>query len=147
MIDHGARTNAGDTSHSVDIHPAKRWAALLRLALTCTHDVTTVRAWAREAGMCETQLRLRCRRAGVPAKRSLDFGRSLRAVLWREIHGGAIKDYLDVADDRTIRRLFARMGLSGRDDATLLRSEERRVGKEGGSRWSAEGATSNGVTA
>ncbi len=105
---------------SVELHPAKRWGALVGLALRCPSDLTTVGAWAREAGMCETQLRLRCRLAGVTAKVSLDFVRVLRAAFWREVHGGALQDYLDVGDARTMRQLFARAGLGGREDPTVL---------------------------
>jgi hypothetical protein len=117
-VDH-ARTVRDITSHTVELHPAKRWAALVGLALSCAYDLTTVGAWAREAGMCETQLRLRCRLAGVTAKVSLDFVRVLRAALWREVRGGALKDYLDVGDARTMTRLLARVGLSGFDAATV----------------------------
>ena len=70
--------------------------------------------------MCETQLRLRCRLAGVTAKVSLDFVRVLRAALWREARGGALKDYLDVGDARTMRRLFSKAGLGGPEDPTVL---------------------------
>ncbi|OFW43352.1 MAG: hypothetical protein A3J29_20255 [Acidobacteria bacterium RIFCSPLOWO2_12_FULL_67_14b] len=94
--------------------------ALVGLALSCAYDLTTVGAWAREAGMCETQLRLRCRIAGVPAKVSLDFVRVLRAGLCREVRGGALTDYLDVGDPRTMRRLLARVGRSGPDNPTVL---------------------------
>jgi hypothetical protein len=56
----------------------------------------------------------------VPAKVSLDFVRVLRAAFWRELRGGALKDYLDVADARTMTRLFARVGLSGPENLTVL---------------------------
>lgn len=99
----------------VEVHPARRWRALIGLAFRCAHDLTTVGAWAREAGICETQLRLRCRLAGVTAKASLDFVRILRATSLREARGGSLKDYLDVGDARTTDRLFARVGLNGSD--------------------------------
>jgi hypothetical protein len=120
MIDDRAQTIRDVTLPSVELHPAKRWGALVGLALSCASDLTTVAAWAREAGMCETQLRLRCRLAGVTAKVSLDFVRVLRAARWREARGGALADYLDVGDPRTMRRLLARVGLSGPDATTVL---------------------------
>ncbi len=117
---HGYAQSIRDTAlRSVEVHPAKRWGALVGLALSCACDLTTVGAWAREAGMCETQLRLRCRLAGVTAKVSLDFVR-VRAARWREARGGALADYLDVGDPRTMRRLFARVGLSGPGAPTVL---------------------------
>ena len=110
----------GSALRSVEVHPAKRWADLVGLALSCPYDLTTVGAWAREAGMCETQLRLRRRLIGIPAKVSLDFVRVLRAAMCRETRGGAIGDYLDVGDDRTMKRLMARVGLRGQTDPTML---------------------------
>lgn len=120
MADERAQTIRHAALRSAEVHPAKRWGALVGLALSCAYDLTTVGAWAREAGMCETQLRLRCRLAGVPAKVSLDFVRVLRAALWREARGGALKDYLDVGDDRTMRRLLARVGLGRPENPTVL---------------------------
>jgi hypothetical protein len=96
---------------SVEVHSAKRWGVLVGFALKSLHDVPTVSAWSREVGMSETQLRLRCRLAGVTAKTSLDLVRVLRAVICREARGGALNDYLDVGDTRTLRRLFIRVGL------------------------------------
>jgi len=120
MANDRAEISRNSASHSVEVHPAKRWGALVLLALSCAHDLPTVGAWAREAGMCETQLRMRCRLAGVPAKVSLDFVRVLRAALWREARGRSLEDYLDVGDTRTMRRLFTRVGLSGRGDPTVV---------------------------
>jgi AraC-like DNA-binding protein len=106
-----SRAHLAAGSALVELHPAKRWRALIELALGCAHDLPTVAAWAREAGMCETQLRLRCRLAGITAKVSLDFVRVLRAALLRERRGGRLHDYLDVGDARTLRQLCARAGL------------------------------------
>jgi hypothetical protein len=120
MLDDSTDSIRDAALRSVEMHPARRWGGLVELAINCAYDLTTVGAWAREAGMCETQLRLRCRLAGVPAKVSLDFVRVLRAAFWRELRGGALKDYLDVADARTMTRLFARVGLSGPENLTVL---------------------------
>ena len=106
---------SGDAAlKSVEVHSAQRWGVLVVLALNSVHDVPTVSVWAREARICETQLRLRCRLAGVTAKTSHDLGRVLRAVSWREARGGALNDYLEVVDTRTLRRLFIRVGLTER---------------------------------
>lgn len=77
-------------------------------------------AWAREAGLCETQLCLRCRRAGVTAKQALDLIRLLRAVLWRNARGGYLRDYSDVVDPRTLARLVERTGLSELEGRTVV---------------------------
>ena len=119
MADDGAE-RIEVAARSVAVHPAKRWGALIRLALTCNDDLATVGAWAREAGMCETQLRMRCRLAGMTAKVSLDFVRVLRAAVWKDARGGALEDYLDVGDDRTMKRLFARVGLNPGEQPTPL---------------------------
>lgn len=120
MSDNHAQGTWDAASHSIEVHPAKRWGSLVGLALTCANDLTTVGAWAREAGMCETQFRMRCRLAGVAAKASLDLMRVLRAVLWREVLGGALTDYFDVGDARTMARLFARVGLRANEDLGVL---------------------------
>lgn len=104
----------------VELHSAKRWGALVGLAISCSHDLTTVGAWAREAGMCETQLRLRCRLAGLSAKKSLDFARVVRAVAWQQIRGGTLQDYLNVGDTRTLRRLVTKAGLKSAERVAVL---------------------------
>lgn len=104
---------------SVDLHPAKRWSALVGIGLCCGRDLPTVAAWARQAGTCETQLRMRCRLAGVTAKSSLDLLRMLRAAYWREILGGDLRDYLDIGDVRTMAKLFARVGLEPKSRAPM----------------------------
>lgn len=120
MVHDLAHTNRDAALRSVELHSAKRWSALIGLALSCSSDPTTVRAWAREVGVCETQLRLRCRLAGVTAKTSLDFLRLLRAACWREARGGAMTDYLDVGDTRTRTRLLAKAGLSTQQNPTVM---------------------------
>lgn len=120
MADGSVPSIRGAPLRVVELHPAKRWGALVGLALSCPHDLTTVGAWAREAGICETQLRLRCRLAGVPAKVSLDFTRVLRAALYREACGGLLSDYLDVGDDRTMRHLFEKAGRVGREYGSVM---------------------------
>lgn len=121
MENNGGQNPLGTAPHPVDVHPAQRWGALVGPALSCSHYLTTVGAWAREAGICETQMRLRCRLAGVKAKTSLDLIRVLRAVVLRGEEGGALQDYLDVGDARTLRRLFRRVGLS---EAERLRPQD-----------------------
>lgn len=45
--------------------------------------------------------------------------RVLRAALLREGRGGALKDYLDIGDPRTMRRLLTRAGLSNPENLTV----------------------------
>jgi hypothetical protein len=51
---------------------------------------------------------------------SLDPARVVRAALCREARGGALTDYLDVGDPRTVSRLLARVGLSDPKNPKLL---------------------------
>lgn len=101
-----------------DVPAQARWIRLVAAAIRCTHDLPTVRAWARQVGMSETQLRVCCRLAQVPAKSSLDLARSLRAAHWAVQTGVEIEAYLDIADPRTGRRLLSRLGLGGARSAS-----------------------------
>jgi hypothetical protein len=49
---------------------------------------------------------------------SLDFVRVLRAALCRDSLGGFLTDCLDVGDARTMRRLFARVGVRAAETPT-----------------------------
>jgi hypothetical protein len=89
------------------------------LGLESAQDPRTVKAWARQAGMSETQLRLRCRLAGVGAKASLDFTRMLRAAVCHAATGHPLQDYLDIGDTRTLRRLFTWAGLHDGAEVTV----------------------------
>lgn len=93
----------------MELYAVEQWTAVVARALRAPHDLPTVAAWAREAGICETQLRLRCRLVGVAAKASLDLVRVTRAVYCRNRWGGTLDDYLHVSDGRTIERLFRRV--------------------------------------
>jgi hypothetical protein len=74
MLDDRTESIRDVALRSVEVHPARRWGALVELALNCTCDLTTVGAWAREAGMCETQLRcVAVLRACLPKYRWTSF--------------------------------------------------------------------------
>jgi hypothetical protein len=114
-----SRAHLAAGSALVELHPAKRWRALIELALGCAHDLPTVAAWAREAGMCETQLRLRCRLAGITAKVSLDFVRVLRAALFCE--SDAAEGYTTTWTSATLGRSDNCARVPGWADRAILR--------------------------
>lgn len=53
-----------------------------------------------------------CELTGVRAKDALDFGRVLRAVLLSVEHGCGVAAFLDVQDNRTLRTLLLRGGIT-----------------------------------
>lgn len=92
-------------------HPIERWARTIMMVLESPDDIRTVDAWSRIAGLSASQLRERCRLAGLSAKESLDFARVLRALLHQEQSGWPLSYNLDVADSRTLNRLLRRVNL------------------------------------
>jgi hypothetical protein len=100
MIDGRAQILRDVALGSVELHPARRWSALVGLALSCSYDLTTVGAWAREAGMCETQLRLRC---GLENHTAAEYVRLQRVIR-------------DVALIEGLNKVLTSMATSHRDD-------------------------------
>lgn len=97
----------------VELHAAGRWARAIVPIIDCPGDPKTIALWARWIAVSPGALRSWCRTAGVPARRSLIFGRLIRAVHLSE--GGRHKpeNVLDVVDRRT---LLAMLRFSGLDE-------------------------------
>lgn len=93
-------------------HAAQRLAACIAAAVRANRDPRTFLLWARDAGVSSTQLRGYCRLAELAPKQCLDFARLLRVSMQRSPSGYSIEDLLDVADERTLRSLLVRAGLS-----------------------------------
>lgn len=99
-------------SACVRAYAAERWARAIMGVVECSTDLRTTGAWARVIGASGGALRSWCRAAHAPAKSSLDLGRFLRAILLSRQVGWDPQNLLDVVDERTLRRLFARAGVS-----------------------------------
>jgi len=106
-----------------DGHAAVRWARAIVKATKSEIDPKTLLGWSRAAGAATGTLRSWCRAAGVSAKTSLDFARMLRAVLLSTDGHWDPLSVLDVVDERTLKRLAERSGLSmrGHEDAPTVR--------------------------
>jgi hypothetical protein len=103
------RADAGDIL--LEAHAAARWARAIVPIIDCPGDPKTIALWGRWIAVSSGALRNWCRTAGVPARRSLIFGRLLRAVHLSD--GGRHKpeNVLDVVDRRTLVALLRSSGL------------------------------------
>ena|SRR5690349_9326037 len=93
-------------------YAARRWADSVLAVIDSETDPRTLQMWARCAGASVGALRARCRAAGVATRDSLYFARILRAVVLA--HATAYwepMNLLDIADSRTLRRVFIRSRL------------------------------------
>jgi hypothetical protein len=98
-------------------HASERWARAVVAARQCPHDPTTLRAWGSFIGVSRGALRAWCAVANQPAKASLDLARLIRALTIANRTGEwAPADLLDIVDQRTIRNLLVKGGLSKRPD-------------------------------
>lgn len=102
----GARLTVPPVPHAI-----LRWARAVHGILYCSFDPTTIDAWGRVIGASGSVIRQWCRSAGFRPKASLDFARVLRAVVLSQGRRWEIYNLLNVVDDRTMRKLFARAGM------------------------------------
>jgi hypothetical protein len=98
-------------SHLV-AHAADRWARAVVGILECPFDPKTITMWGKSIGVSEGALRDWCKVARCRPKSSLDFARLLRAIVQSEEYGWDPFNLLDVANERTMRNLLKRGGLS-----------------------------------
>ncbi len=99
-----------------EAHAAARWARVVVPVLDAPEDPRTVLVWSRLVCVSPGALKNWCRTAGIAPRRSLLFGRLLRAVFLSQ--GGRHKpeNLLDVVDRRTLVSLLTSAGLDV-DDA------------------------------
>jgi CheY-like chemotaxis protein len=97
-------------------HASSRWAAAVVPLIRCQKDPRTIAMWGRWIGSSPGAIRNWCHTAGITARRSLIFGRLLRAVVLRQRSAEAPQDLLDVVDTRTLDGLFR---LAGFDNGEL----------------------------
>jgi hypothetical protein len=93
-------------------YASERWCRIVAVVVQCDTDVRTLEAWAYQAGHSAGVIRAWCRAAGLSPKRSLDFARLLRVVVRNAGRPASPFELLDVADDRTMRRLLATGGIA-----------------------------------
>ena len=93
-------------------HAADRWARAVVGILDCPFDPKTIGRWGKAIGVSEGALRDWCKVAHCRPKSSLDCARLLRAIVQSEEHGWDPFNLLDVANERTMRNLLQRGGLS-----------------------------------
>ena len=92
-------------------HAARRWADAVISVVEAQRNPRTLEMWAHHAASAPGTLRAWCRAAGVPAKKSLDFARVLRAVVIAQRDGWDPLNLLDIIDIRTLRTLLSCCGL------------------------------------
>src|SRR5262245_25537812 len=100
-----------DSPEIEEAHAAARWARALAPVITSAKDPRTVGGWSRLAFVSPGALRNWCRTAGVSARRSLVFGRLLRAAFLSQEGRHRPEDLLDVVDRRTYLGLLKFAGL------------------------------------
>jgi CheY-like chemotaxis protein len=96
-----------------EAHAARRWASIVMPVVDSQRDLPTLGAWGRYVAASIGALRNWCRTAGLGTRRSLVFGRLLRAAVLIEEQGAkSPENLLDVVDRRTIANLLRFAGLS-----------------------------------
>jgi hypothetical protein len=110
-------------------HNVKRLAAAIVRGVQTDDDPRTLQAWARATGVSRSALRALCYAAYTRPRSALDLTRTLR-VLCRYSNGKyCALDWLDVSDQRGVRRLLMRGGMTVAsftaftDALSLLRSQ------------------------
>lgn len=93
-------------------HAADRWARAIAGMLDSPFDPRTVAMWGKAIGVSEGALRDWCKVAHCRPKSSLDLARLLRAIVQSQESGWDPFNLLDVANERTMRNLLERGGLS-----------------------------------
>jgi hypothetical protein len=93
-------------------YASARWTRIVEAVLRSATDVRTLDAWAHEAAVSESVIRVWCKTAGLSPKLTLDFARLLRIVVRGEGSPAQPFEVLDVTDERTMRRLLATGGIT-----------------------------------
>lgn len=92
---------------------AERWALLVRKVVAAERDPKTLADWAAFVGVSRTNLCECCRLVHVAPHDARDFARILRAVC-RCGENWEPETVMDLSDVRTLNKLVARAGLTGR---------------------------------
>lgn len=114
---------------SVKLHAATRWAHVVTMVIDAPSDPKTLQRWGRSVGASPGAIRNWCHTVHVRAKRSLDFGRVLRAVI-RQHSGILLEDLFDVVDLRTLTHLLRMGRTTSNHTPRLPRSVEEFLGTQ-----------------
>ena len=91
------------------MNASARWTAIVLKGVQSLADPRTRQDLARHAGVSLGVLREICYRLHLHPKTTVTFVRILRALM--QSHHGAIEDYIDVGDHRTLPRMLERAGV------------------------------------
>jgi ActR/RegA family two-component response regulator len=110
---HRVERRAHGNESEPEPHAAMRWARALVPLIDSPVDPRTITLWSRwVAASCGT-IRNWCLTAGIQPRRSLLFGRLLRAAALNIRAAGKPQNLLDVADRRTLRNILREAGFHG----------------------------------
>jgi hypothetical protein len=98
----------------VEPHAAARWARAVLPIIDSPTDPRTIELWGKIIHASVGAIRNWCFAAGIGPRRSLVFGRLLRAVALSERGQHKPENLLDVVDRRTIASLLRFAGLTAR---------------------------------
>ncbi|MGH9347719.1 MAG: response regulator [Vicinamibacterales bacterium] len=104
---------AADGAVLLEAHAAARWSRVVVQLIDSPHDPRTFVRWGGFVGVSPRALRSWCRAAGLAPRRSLVFGRLLRAVCHGAADRQSLANVLDVVDRRTLSGLLALSGFGG----------------------------------
>jgi CheY-like chemotaxis protein len=99
-----------------EAHALMRWATAIVPIVESPRDPRTIAGWASWVAASPGTLRNWCRTARIGARRSLVFGRMLRAVLLGEEGRHRPENLLDIVDRRTLLGLLRYAGFKGERD-------------------------------
>lgn len=118
-----ARPNGNGTCAEPDVdlpsreaHAAGRWARALVPLLEAPRDPRTITDWGDCVAASPGTLKTWCRAARMGPRRSLIFGRLLRAAYHNEAESQTLSNLLDVVDPRTIGGFMRLAGFKDEDD-------------------------------
>lgn len=108
----GSSGTIGDS----EAHAAARWACAVVSLMDSPKDCRKISEWGRWIAVSRGALRNWCRTAGIGSRRSLVFGRMLRAVSLGKEGRHQPANVLNVVDRRTLKGLLVFAGFSGEID-------------------------------
>ena len=98
---------------SVAWHALSRWADVVVRGVESGDDPRTLAEWGRAVAVSTGALRNWCRTAGIPARGSLLFARTLRAVIRHSSTAAPPEDLLNIVDRRTLTKVLRAAGGTG----------------------------------
>jgi hypothetical protein len=97
-----------EAGQPIALYAAERLVNAIGAVVDSARDPKTLSRWGRSVGASQGTLRGWARAAHVKPSRALDFARLLRVILTASRAGWDLPNLLDITDDRTFIRMFAR---------------------------------------